>query len=72
MKIFQFSKVKWDSSHPDYRFVKDVKSMTLKSKRFSSIGEAVAFVESQYGVEMTSCFCYIDDVEEDEEIDVWC
>lgn len=75
MKVFQFAKVKWDKSNEGYRFVKHIKTMTLKTRRWTSVGEAIAYVEAQYGVEMTSCFCYIDDLaseEVEDEVEVSC
>lgn len=75
MKVFKFAKVKWDESSEAYRFIKHIKSITLKSRRWSSIGEAIAFIEAEYGVEMTSCFCYIDELageEVEDEVEVSC
>ena len=71
MKIFDFSKIKWDETSSEFKYVKSVHSMILKSTRFKSIGEAIAFVEKQYGIGMVSCQCVVRDMPETEEIELF-
>ena len=71
MKIFDFSKIKWDETSSEFKYVKCVHSMILKSTRFKSISEAVAFVEKQYGIGMVSCHCVVRDMPETEEIELF-
>lgn len=71
MKIFDFSKIKWDETSREFKYVKRVHSMLLKSTRFTSISEAVAFVEKQYGISIVSCQCFVRDMPETEEIELF-
>lgn len=71
MKIFDFSKIKWDETSSEFKYVKRVHSMLLKSTRFTSISEAVAFVEKQYGIGMVSFQCFVRDMPETEEIELF-
>ena len=71
MKIFDFSKIKWDETSREFKYVKRVHSMILKSTRFKSISEAIAFVEAQYGISIVSCHCIVQDMPETEEIELF-
>lgn len=71
MKIFDFSKIKWDETSSEFKYVKPVHSIQLKSTRFKSISEAVAFVEKQYGICMISFQCFERDMPEMEEIELF-
>ena len=61
MKIFRFTKVQWDATCADYKYVHSIRSMVLKSTRFKSISEATAFVEKKYGVAIVSCQVTVED-----------
>ena len=61
MKIFRFTKVRWDATCVDYKYVHPIRSMVLKSTRFKSISEATAFVEKEYGVTIVSCQVTVED-----------
>lgn len=61
MKIFRFTKVCWDATSSDYKYVHSIRAMVLKSTRFKSISEAISFVEKQYGVTVVSCQVTVED-----------
>jgi hypothetical protein len=61
MKIFRFTKVQWDATCADYKYVHPIRAMVLKSTRFKSISEATAFVEKEYGVAIVSCQVTVED-----------
>lgn len=71
MKIFDFTKIQWDATSSEFKYVQRVHSMLLKSTRFKSISEAIAFVEKQYGIGMISCRCVMRDMPETEEIELF-
>ena len=61
MKNFRFTKVQWDATCADYKYVHPIRAMVLKSTRFKSISEATAFVEKEYGVTIVSCKVTVED-----------
>ena len=61
MKIFRFTKVRWDTTSSDYKYVHLVRSMVLKTIRFKTISEAISFVEKEYGVAIVSCQVTVED-----------
>lgn len=61
MKIFRFTKVQWDATCSDYKYVHPIRVMVLKSTRFKSISEAISFVEKEYRVAIVSCQATMED-----------
>ena len=71
MKIFDFSKIKWDETSREFKYIKRVHSISLKSTRFKTISEAIAFIEARYEISMVSCQWVVRDMPETEEIELF-
>lgn len=62
MKRFDLSRIHWDQTCEESKYLKKLTKASLNSRSCKSASEAIAFVEKHYGCRILQCFVKTEDV----------